>query len=138
MTFSLTRSIRFCAAHRLFNPAWSDEENFRVFGKCSLPGGHGHTYLLTVTVSGPLDPHSGMIINVATLRDILRREVFDLLDHRDLNHDVPFLQGLVPTMENIAQKLAERLQPVFAAHQLTLTRLSLAESDHHYVTIDLP
>lgn len=138
MTLTLTRSVRFCAAHRLVNPTWSAEENERVYGKCSRPGGHGHNYTVTVTVSGPFDPQSGMIINVAILRDILEREVVAQLDHRDLNHDVPFLRGVIPTMENIAVALAQRLQPVLAAHRIALTRLTLAESDHHYVTVDLP
>jgi len=138
MTLSLTRSVRFCSAHRLYNPAWPDEQNARVYGKCSTPGGHGHNYVLTVTVTGPFDAGAGMIINVSTLRDILEREVVQQLDHRDLNHDVPFLQHVIPTMENIAITLAARLQPVLAAHNITLTRLVLAESDHHYVTLDLP
>lgn len=138
MTLSLTRSVRFCSAHRLFNPAWSDDHNARVYGKCSTPGGHGHNYILTVTVTGPFDAAAGMIINVSTLRDILEREVVQPLDHRDLNHDVPFLHNVIPTMENIAMVLATRLQPVLASHNITLTRLTLAESDHHHVTLDLP
>ncbi len=135
---TLTRSVRFCAAHRLYNPAWSEEKNARIYGRCSNPGGHGHNYTLAVTVTGPFDAQGGMIINVSTLREMLEREVVQPLDHRDLNCDVPFLHGVIPTMENLVVTLSQRLQPALAAHGITLKRITLAESDHNHVTLEVP
>ena len=131
---TVTRTVEFCAAHRLYNPDWDDARNREVFGKCSNPGGHGHNYSVTVTVTGPLDQESGMIVNVATLAGILKREVVEQLDHRNLNTDVDFLVGEITTMENIALKLAQRLKPTVAALGLSLIRLELAESDKNSVT----
>jgi 6-pyruvoyltetrahydropterin/6-carboxytetrahydropterin synthase len=131
---TVSRTVRFCAAHRLCNPAWSPAENRRVYGRCSNPGGHGHNYTLTVTVCGPHDPATGMVVNVSALGAVLEREVVAHLDHRDLNHDVDFLAGTITTMENLAAILAARLGPPLAALGVKLTALELAESDYNRVT----
>ena len=136
-TFSVTRTVRFSAAHRLHNPDWSDERNQAVYGRCANPGGHGHNYILRVTVTGPLDPESGMVLNVTELRDLLRAEVVERMDHCDLNSDVPYLAGVVTTMENIAMRVAERLVEPLKRMGVRLSRLELAESDRNSVTLEL-
>lgn len=134
---TVTRTIEFSAAHRLYHPGWDETKNREVFGKCSNPGGHGHNYSLAVTVTGPLDRESGMVVNVAILAAILKREVHDRLDHCDLNSDVDFLFGEITTMETIAVKLAERLDSPVTELGLKLVRLELAESDKNSVTLEL-
>ena len=134
---TVTRKVEFCAAHRLYNPAWDDAKNREVFGKCSNLHGHGHNYIVNVSVSGPLDEESGMIVNVSTLGSVLKREVVDTLDHRNLNTDVDFLSGVITTMENIVGKLAERLVPALEVMGLTLVKLELSESNKNSVTLEL-
>jgi 6-pyruvoyltetrahydropterin/6-carboxytetrahydropterin synthase len=134
----VSRSIEFCAAHRLYNPAWSDADNARVYGRCSNRGGHGHNYQLTISVRGPVDPASGMVVNVTALRDVLQQEVVAPLDHRNLNTDVPFLTGVITTMENLATQIAARLTPPLEALGVRLTALELAESAHNRVTLQFP
>ena len=98
----LTRKIEFSASHLYHNPAFSAEENRRVFGKCNNPHGHGHNYVLEVTVAGEPDPATGMVLDLKELKEILQREVTDRMDHRFLNYEVPELAGQIPTCENIA------------------------------------
>jgi 6-pyruvoyltetrahydropterin/6-carboxytetrahydropterin synthase len=107
----LTRRVTFAAAHRYRRPEWSDEENARVFGLCARPNFHGHTYTCDVTVSGPIDERTGMIVDLAVLDRILAREVRDRFDHRNINQDVPeFADGkLVPTGENLARFIFEQV-----------------------------
>lgn len=134
---TVTRKVEFSSAHRLFNPDWDEAKNREVFGKCSNPHGHGHNYVLKVTVTGPLDEESGMIVNVSTLGSMLQREVVDVLDHRNMNTDVGFLKGVITTMENIAGKLAERLGPSLEDVGLRLVRIELSESRKNSVTLEL-
>jgi len=134
---TVTRKVEFCAAHRLYNHDWDDAKNREVFGKCSNLHGHGHNYVLNVSVSGSLDEESGMIVNVSTLGAVLKREVVDTLDHRNLNTDVDFLSGVITTMENIVGKLAERLVPALEVMGLTLVKLELSESNKNSVTLEL-
>ncbi|HEY4010718.1 MAG TPA: 6-carboxytetrahydropterin synthase [Acidobacteriaceae bacterium] len=105
----LTRKAEFSAAHFYFNPAWSEEENERVFGKCANRQGHGHNYTLEVTVAGEPDPVSGFVVDLKQLKDILEREVLSVYDHRHLNFEVPEFAGAVPTTENIAIAIWHRL-----------------------------
>ncbi|MBI5217239.1 MAG: 6-carboxytetrahydropterin synthase [Ignavibacteriae bacterium] len=98
----LTRKEYFCASHRLFNPRFSDEKNLQIYGKCAYANGHGHNYELEVTVVGEPDPETGMILDLKILSDIIKKEITDKVDHRHLNIDVDFLQGIIPTAENIA------------------------------------
>ena len=97
----LTRRERFNAAHRLYKEGWSDEQNFEVFGKCSYPNWHGHNYDLIVTVKGNINLETGMFINLKTLSDIIKSEILEKVDHKNLNLDVPFLEGKVTTTENV-------------------------------------
>ncbi len=133
---TITRTVHFCAAHRLFNPSWPDERNRKVYGRCSNPGGHGHNYTLAVSVTGRLDDETGMVVNVTELGEVLRREVVERLDHRNLNTDVPFLKNVVPTMENIVAKLAARLESPLGGLGVRLVKLELSESDKNRVTLE--
>jgi 6-pyruvoyltetrahydropterin/6-carboxytetrahydropterin synthase len=102
MMMYLTRRERFSAAHRMFRPEWSDEENMKVFGKCSNPNWHGHNYVLFVTVKGNLRAESGFVINMNTLKQIIKERIIDKVDHKNLNIDVDFMNGLIATTENLA------------------------------------
>jgi len=97
----VTKRVSFSAAHRLYNPKFSDEQNAALFGKCTNPMGHGHNYDLEVTVCGNPNPQTGMVIDLKKLKDILIREIVDKVDHKHLNYDVPFLAGVIPTAENL-------------------------------------
>ena len=134
---TVTRTIHFCAAHRLYNDSWDKSKNREIFGKCSNEGGHGHNYTLKISVSGELDKNSGMVVNVTELRDVLKREIFDKLDHRDLDNEVDFLDGLVSTMENLVIKIAENLEKPFNELGVKLVKLELNESDKNSVTLEL-
>lgn len=109
---SLTRRVIFAAAHRYRRPEWDDARNAATFGSCARPNYHGHTYTCDVTVGGPIDETTGMIVDLAVLDRILAAEVRDRFDHRNINLDVPeFADGkLVPTGENLARHVAQRVQ----------------------------
>lgn len=101
MMVHLTRRYRISAAHRLYNPALTDEENARLYGKCSNPRGHGHDYALEVTVCGRVDPLTGMVIDLGLFDEVVQREVLDRFDHKHLNLDVEDFRTRVPTTENL-------------------------------------
>jgi 6-pyruvoyltetrahydropterin/6-carboxytetrahydropterin synthase len=109
----LTRKADFSAAHFYWNPAWSEEENERVFGKCANRQGHGHNYTLEVTVAGEIDPVSGFVVDLKQLKDIMEREVVSVYDHRHLNYELPEFAAasptVIPTTENIAIAIWRRL-----------------------------
>lgn len=105
----VTRRLRFSAAHRLRNQAWSDERNRSVFGDCSNPEWHGHNYGLEVTVAGPVDPGTGYVIDLKLLDELVRTRVIDHLDHRNLNTQVEWLADTNPTTENLAVAIWTRL-----------------------------
>lgn len=128
----LTKKLRFSAAHRLFNPEFSDEKNYEVFGVCANPNGHGHNYELEVTISGDPDPKTGMILDLKLLKIIVDEEVINHLDHKHLNFDVPFLKGIIPTAENVAAAIWNRLVDKIPAGRLHEIRLF--ESDNNFVT----
>ena len=107
---TVCRREHFNAAHRLHNPALSPEENMRLFGKCNHPNSHGHNYDLVVAVSGEIDPRTGFVIDTKYLSDIIKAKVLDLMDHRNLNLDVPGLSGKIPTTENVAVHIYELLR----------------------------
>ena len=109
MTVLVGRRETFNAAHQLYDPDLSDDENRRLFGKCTNL--HGHNYVLEVVVAGEIDPASGYVLDLRSLSDIINRQVIQDVDHRNLNTDVPWLKGRVPTTENLAQAFWERLRP---------------------------
>ena len=122
----LTRRYRFAASHRLDVPALSAEENRRLFGKCNNPFGHGHDYTLEVTVEGEPDA-SGQIVNRRQLDEVVRANVLDALDHRNLNSDVAALEGVVPTTENLALAV-ERMLAADWRFAARLSALRIAET----------
>jgi 6-pyruvoyltetrahydropterin/6-carboxytetrahydropterin synthase len=126
-----TRLLRFNAAHRVHNPALSDEENTRLFGKCNNPNWHGHNYTLEVSVKGPIDERTGYVIDLGMLRDTVERHVVDVTDHRNFNIDVPYMQGVNPTTENVIVGMWRVLEPVVAPGRLV--RLRLWETENNYV-----
>jgi 6-pyruvoyltetrahydropterin/6-carboxytetrahydropterin synthase len=110
LKIELGRRYRFAASHRLHTDHLSEEENARIFGKCANPYGHGHNYLLEISVSGDVDPATGMIANLADLDSFVEREVIEVFDCRSLNEDVAAFQKTVPTTENLCLEIFERLK----------------------------
>lgn len=128
----VTAKLSFSAAHRLHNPARDDEWNRRTYDKCDNPRGHGHNYTICVSVKGKVDPETGMVIDLKTLKDIVRERVIDRVDHRNLNEDVDFLAGVIPTAENLARAFWQQLAP--AIPQGTLHEIVLQETEKNSVT----
>lgn len=119
MKVSLTRRYRFAASHRLHTPRLSESENQRVYGKCSNPYGHGHNYFVEVTVSGPVDPATGMIANLGQLDPFVETHILDAFDQKYLNEQVPEFapeKSLVPTTENLCRVIFQRLRTFPLAH----------------------
>ena len=131
---TVTRRLRFNAAHRVHNPALSDAENVALFGKCNNPNWHGHNYLLEVSVTGPIDPTTGYVIDLAKLRDLVERDLVAHIDHKNLNLDVPFMSGTNPTTENLIVACWNVLESRVAPGKLT--RLKLWETENNYVEYD--
>ena len=128
---TVTRRLMFNAAHRVHNPALSDEENVRLFGKCNNANWHGHNYTLDVSVRGPIDPRTGYVLDLGVLKQLVNERVVDLIDHRNLNLDVPFMTGIIPTSENIIVAIWRELAPVVQPGRLV--RLVLWETPNNYV-----
>jgi 6-pyruvoyltetrahydropterin/6-carboxytetrahydropterin synthase len=110
MRISLTRRYRFAASHRLHAAALSDEDNQRVYGKCNNPFGHGHNYEVLVTLTGPVDPATGMIANLGDLDPFVERQVIEVFDHRNLNEEIDEFRETVPTTENLCMEVFRRLK----------------------------
>ena len=106
----LTRRYKFSASHRLHSPALSEEENSELYGKCNNPFGHGHNYVLEVTVRGPVNAESGRVVSIGELDAYVEREVIRQFDHKDMNRDVPDFVDLVPTTENLSVIVEKRLR----------------------------
>jgi len=119
----LTRKAEFSASHYYHNPEFSADENKRIFGKCNNPHGHGHNYTLEVTVKGHVDQRSGFVVDLKDLKEIMNREVIEALDHRFLNKEVPEFHKLIPTTENLAVTIWERLRPRLTLAQLHRIRV---------------
>lgn len=119
----VTRQVHFNAGHRLFNPSRSRAWNERVYGPCANPNGHGHNYVLEVTVSGRPDRETGYVIDLVQLKRIVEKAVVEPCDHRNLNKDVPFLKGVIPTSENLVVAFWDRIAPRVAPGRLHSVRL---------------
>ena len=129
----LTRRERFNAAHRLFIKEWDDEKNFEVFGKCSNPNWHGHNYELFVTVKGNLNPKTGFVVNLKVLSKIIREHIISKVDHKNLNLDVPFMQGKITSTENVAIAFWEVLAPFINELNCELHCIKVAETENNYI-----
>jgi 6-pyruvoyltetrahydropterin/6-carboxytetrahydropterin synthase len=129
----ITRRIEFSASHVCANPALSDEENRRLFGAASNPHGHGHNYIVEVTLEGKPDPISGMVLDLKELKTILNAQVVDRFDHRFLNKEVPPFDHTIPTVENIAIEIWNRIQPSLSLPQGKLHSVRVYETPDLYV-----
>ncbi|MGA8223213.1 MAG: 6-carboxytetrahydropterin synthase [Candidatus Acidiferrales bacterium] len=125
MKISLTRRYRFAASHRLHSPKLSEEENQRLYGKCNNPYGHGHNYVVEVTMGGPVDAATGMITNLGELDPFVQREVIEAFDYKYMNEDVPEFRAVVPTTENVCREIYRRLRKYPAAR---LERVRIEET----------
>lgn len=128
-TVYVTRTVHFNAAHRLHNPAKSDEWNRAAFGKCNSPNWHGHNYRLEVTVAGEPDPDTGYVIDLSQLKRIVHERVVDRLDHKNLNLEVDFLQGVLPSTENLVVAIWEQLKDALPSGRLHRVRLYETENN---------
>ena len=130
----ITRREHFNAAHKLYNPKWSEEQNTEVFGKCANPNWHGHNYNLFVTVKGEVNPDTGYSVNLKELSTLIRVHITDKLDHRNLNLDVDFMKGLMPSTENVAIAIWNELLPrVNAMAGCELHCVKLYETENNFV-----
>ena len=127
----ITRKLEFCASHRLFNPEYSDEKNARVFGLCNNPNGHGHNYVMEVTVRGEVHPETGMVLDLKALKKLVNEEIILKVDHKNLNVDVPFLNDVIPTAENLAIRFWETLEDKLEGGELY--EIKLYESERNFV-----
>lgn len=132
MKVTVSRKAHFNAAHRLYRKDWSDEKNNSVFGKCSNPHFHGHNYELIVHVTGNIDPETGYVIDMKNLKNLIKLEVEDKLDHKNLNQEVPEFYNKIPTAENIVVFIFNALRPnLNSEHQLSVT---LYETPRNFVS----
>ena len=130
---TVTRRLHFSAAHRVHNPALSDDENRRLYGKCNNPNWHGHNYILDVSVRGAVES-TGYVIDLSRVRDVTQQAVIEKVDHRNLNLEVDFLKGVIPTTENLVVAIWRTLEPALKPAQLT--KLVLWETVNNYVEYD--
>jgi 6-pyruvoyltetrahydropterin/6-carboxytetrahydropterin synthase len=111
MTVFISKEVHFCAAHKLYNTKWSEEKNEEVFGKCANTNWHGHNFDMTVTVKGEPDPDTGFIINFKILKKIIKKEIIEKVDHKNLDMDVEFLNGKMTSCENLVIAFWDILKP---------------------------
>lgn len=127
----VSRREVFSASHRLFDANLSDEENEKIFGKCSNPNGHGHNYTLEVTVCGEVNPSTGYLIDLKLLKEIIKKNIIHKVDHKNLNLDVDFLSGKIPTVENIAIAIWDQLENRIPSGKLYSVKIR--ETENNYV-----
>ena len=127
----VTRREVFSASHRLYNENFSEEENQKIYGKCSNYYGHGHNYVLEVVVAGEINPETGYLIDLKILKDIIRENVISKADHRNFNFDVDFMNGIIPTSENIAMAIWKQLVDKLPGGKLYSVKLY--ETENNYV-----
>ena len=132
MRVTISRKAHFNAAHRLFRKDWSDAQNISVFGKCSNPHYHGHNYELIAHITGEIDPETGYVMDMKVLKDLIKEKIEDEFDHKNLNEEVPEFLDLIPTAENMAIVIYQKLIPhLNDKHDLSVT---LYETPRNYVT----
>ena len=132
MRVTISRKAHFNAAHRLFRKDWSDAQNSCVFGKCSNPHYHGHNYELIAHITGEIDPETGYVMDMKVLKDLIKEKIEDEFDHKNLNEEVPEFLDLIPTAENMAIVIYQKLIPhLNDKHDLSVT---LYETPRNYVT----
>lgn len=117
----------------MYRPDWNDSKNFEVYGKCSNPLWHGHNYILFVTVKGPVNPETGYVVNLSELSRIIRAEIIDKIDHKNINLEVDFMQGKVISSENLAIGIWNVLRPKIEALGIDLHCIKIEETENNYV-----
>ncbi len=127
----ITKITNFSASHRLFNPNLSDEENEKLFDKCNNKNGHGHNYKLEITICGEVNPVSGYVIDLKLLKNIIEEEIIEKVDHTNLNLDVDFLKGTIPSVENLAIAFWKILEYKLPSGKLY--KIKLFETENSYV-----
>jgi 6-pyruvoyltetrahydropterin/6-carboxytetrahydropterin synthase len=132
-TVYIIRKEHFNAAHKLWREEWSPEKNEEVFGKCSNKNWHGHNFNLFVTVKGSPNPETGFVIDLKTLSKIIKRDIVEALDHKNLNLDVPFLEGMLPSTENLIIQIWKILEKSIEIEGGTLAKLRLEETENNFV-----
>jgi 6-pyruvoyltetrahydropterin/6-carboxytetrahydropterin synthase len=129
----ITRKEHFNAAHKVFNPEWSDEKNMEVFGKCSNPNWHGHNYVMFVTVKGEPSKETGYVMDLKALSKIINEYVIDKVDHKNFNLDVPFMKGQLATTENIVVAMWNQLDTPISKAGGKLHSIKLYETENNFV-----
>jgi 6-pyruvoyltetrahydropterin/6-carboxytetrahydropterin synthase len=129
----LTRRERFCSAHRMFRQEWSEEENLRVFGKCSNPNWHGHNYILWVTIKGEPAEDRGFILNINILKQIILDNVINKIDHKNINVEVDFMKGRIATTENLAVAIWDELKPFIEKEGASLHCVKIEETENNSI-----
>src|SRR4030095_9099554 len=129
----ITRRAEFSASHSCYNPQLSDEQNRELYGERPGSSGHGHNYVLEVTLEGEPDPVTGMVFDLKRLKEVVNREVVEPMDHRHLNHEVPPFDRLIPTPENIVKEIWARLEAPLCLPNARLHSLRLYETENLYV-----
>jgi 6-pyruvoyltetrahydropterin/6-carboxytetrahydropterin synthase len=132
MKVTVSRKAHFNAAHRLYRKDWSDEQNDAIFGKCSNPNFHGHNYELIVSVTGPIDPDTGYVMDMKVLKDYIKSEVEDAFDHKNLNIEVAEFADTIPTAENIVVVIYNKLKKILTSEQSM--EVVLYETPRNFVT----
>lgn len=128
----VSRRLHFCAAHRLAREEWDAERNLRVFGLCASPNWHGHNYELDVTVEGEIEPETGFVIDLKEVKEVVEARVIQVVDHRNLNLDVPWLAGVIPSTENLVVAIWGQIAAALP-ERVRLVRLVLWETPRNYV-----
>ena len=131
----ITKQVHFCAAHKLYNPDWSREKNEEIFGPCANENWHGHNFDLYITIKGLPDEGSGFLMNFKELKEIINREIIDKVDHKNLNVEVPFLNGRMTSCENLILEFWKILEPVIrqkSDQRASLHKLKLYETPTSY------
>lgn len=129
----VTRRERFSAAHRMFRDDWSDQKNFDVFGKCSNPNWHGHNYEMFVTVSGEIDEERGFVMNLNDLKQIIKDNIINKIDHMNLNLEVDFMRGKIATTENLVVAIWNVLAPLIVEKGAKLHCVKITETENNFV-----
>ena len=129
----LTRRERFSAAHRLYNPSLTDEENYRLYGPCSNPNWHGHNYVLWITIKGKINPDTGYVVDLKELSAIIKEHVIEKLDHKNLNMEVDFLKGEYLSTENLAVGIWNQLEPPIKLLGVELHSVKIEETENNFI-----
>ena len=129
-TVYITRRETFAAAHRLFLPELSDEENYKLYGKCSNPNWHGHNYTLEVVVAGSADPKTGLVLDIKKLKEIIKISILEKVDHKNLNTETDFMKGINPTSENLVIAIWDQLKDKIPNGKLYSVKLYETENNY--------